>query len=182
VTDYIRSHDIEAEGRTIIGRAFRWNHPSRVRDPGSQPYLEEFSRTSVDVTLRQRPTAPLLRDHDLKSVLGVTTFERSAEGLLTVSKLSNIREADEALELVNDGALRSQSVRFRAFQSGYRNSPDGRVTVRKEIGIRELSLLPTGFGAHEDAEVLSVRSEQSTPRLDALADRRRRTFLLDIRS
>jgi HK97 family phage prohead protease len=177
--DFVRSVDIEADGRTLIGRAFRWEHPSRVADPGKPAYLEEFARTSADRTLQQRPSLPLLRDHDLKMLLGQVDFERSAEGLMFVARLSKVPEADHALELVNDGPLRSVSVRFRAYQSAFRSSRDGRVTVRKEIGLRELSLVPTGFGAHEDAEVLAVRSEAAaTPRLDALAERRRRTFLI----
>lgn len=180
--EFTRSFDIEpGDGRTLLGVAFKFDTPSKVRDPGRAPYLEEFARSSVDKTLRQRPTVPLLLLHDASRLpVGVATFERGEHAVAFEAKISETPGGDEALTLVNDGALRSVSVRFRDFSPPrFRSSPEGRVTTRTEIGLRELSLLPTGFGAHEGAEVLAVRSEGiETPRLDAL--RRRKALLLVI--
>ncbi|MEM9040769.1 MAG: HK97 family phage prohead protease [Actinomycetota bacterium] len=177
MNDHARSFDIDSDGRTLVGIAFRWDAPSLVADPNSTPYLEEFARGSTDKTLDERPKVPLLKRHRLDlDPLGVATFERSAEGLMFTAPLSKTREADETLELVNDGAMRSVSVRFRSFKNGRRTSADGVVTRRLEIGLRELSLVPTGFGQHEGAEILTVRSETDTPLRDAL---RRRLLLSD---
>ena len=178
--DLVRSIDIEpGDGRTLTGVAYRYDTPSPVRDPGAPPYLEEFSRSAADKTISQRGTVPLMVLHaDHRLPIGVATFERGDSSLIFNARVSETRDGDEALQLVNDGALRSVSVRFRAFGSRQRITPRGKVTTRTEIGLRELSLVPTGFGAHADAEVLAVRSELdeiSTPRLDAL--RRRRSLL-----
>lgn len=171
-----RSIDIEpGDGRELLGVAYRYDHPSLVRDPGAPPYREAFTRMAATKTITQRGTVPLMLIHDDRGRLpvGVATFEAGPDSLLFRARISETRDGDDALTLVNDGALRSVSVRFKPLQSARR---DG-VVVRQEIALRELSLVPTGFGAHEGAEVLAVRHEAAgTPRLDAL--RKRRALLL----
>lgn len=172
MNDYTRSFDIGTEGRTLTGLAFKWDTPAKVRDPGKQPYMEEFSRGAADKTLQEHPLVPVLRNHRLnEDPVGVSTFHRSEEGLVFTAPLSRTRAADEVLELVNDGAMRSVSVRFASFKDRKRMSTDGWVTTRMEIGLRELSVVTTGFGQHPGAEVLAVRSEEGTPRLDAVRQR-----------
>lgn len=170
------SLDLSTTGRTLEGLAFRWDHPSMVQDPGSPRYLEEFARGSATKTITERASFPLFAMHQHQTMpLGVANFRASAEGLVFSAPLSKTTAADEALELVNDGALRSVSVGYRAVKNGRRSDPRGPVTVRQEIGLMELSLAPTGFGQHEGAAVLAVRSLTDTPRLDAA---RRRAALL----
>lgn len=175
--DLVRSVDIEpGDGRTVEGVAYRYDSPSMVRDPGSAPYLEEFSRIAHDKTVRQRPSVPLLVLHDERTRLpvGVATFSDGGDHLRFSARISETRDGDEALALIGDGALRSVSVRFRSLGSRFRQAVQGRVTTRTEIALRELSLVPTGFGAHPGAEVLAVRHQlDDTPRLDALRKRRR---------
>jgi len=179
--DLVRSIDVEpGDGRTLTGVAFKYDTPSLVRDPGAPAYLEEFSRSSADKTIAQRGPVPLMVLHaDHRLPIGVATFERGQDGLDFTARVSETKDGDDILTLVNDGALRSVSVRFRAFGSRQRMTARGKVTTRTEIGLRELSLVPSGFGAHDGAEVLAVRSEleaAGTPRLDAL--RKRRALLI----
>lgn len=175
MSDYTRSFDIGTEGRTLVGIAFRWDHPSVVRDPGTAAYLEEFARACADKTISERPVFPLLKRHDLSiDPIGVSRFRAGTEGLMFEAPLSKTPDADATLELINDGAMRSVSVRFAALKSGRRSSLDGPVTVRQEIKLRELSVCPTGFGQHDGAEVLAVRSEL---RMSAA---QRRLLLLDL--
>lgn len=172
MSDYTRSFDIGTEGRTLTGLAFKWDTPAKVKDPGVPPYYEEFARGSTDKTMQEHPLVPVLRNHRLtEDPVGVATFHRSAEGLVFTAPLSRTRDADETLELVNDGAMRSVSVRFASFKDRMRMAPEGRITTRVEIGLRELSVVTTGFGQHPGAEVLAVRSEDGTPRLDAVRQR-----------
>ncbi len=172
MNDYTRSFDIGTEGRTLTGLAFRWETPAKVRDPGVSPYLEEFARGSADKTIQEHPLVPVLRNHRLnEDPVGVAMFHRSAEGLVFTAPLSRTMAADETLELVNDGAMRSVSVRFASFKDRRRATTEGPVVTRMEIGLRELSVVTTGFGQHPGAEVLAVRSDEGTPRLDAVRQR-----------
>lgn len=183
-TTHFRSFDIHAEGRTLEGLAFRWEHPSKVRDPGSPLYLEEFVRGSVDHHIKRTPLVPLLKRHEInKDPIGVASFVPSAEGLMFAAPLSKTRAADETLELVNDGAERSVSLRFRSLRNGHRRSIEGPVTQRLEIAIKELSVVPTGFGQHDGAEIHNVRAlddedlEEVAQRWTAETIRRRLTVL-----
>lgn len=172
------SVDLTTSGRTLEGLAFKWDHPSLVRDATGPAYLEAFARNSTTKTIKERGTFPVMVMHRYDSLpVGAVSFLPSDEGLMFSAPLSATRDADEVLALVNDGAMRSVSVGFRAIANAERTSPQGRVTVRKEIALRELSVAPTGFGQHEGAEILAVRAEQEgTPRLDQL--RKRKTLLV----
>lgn len=170
----IRSFDIETtgDGRTVEGLAFLWERSSPVSDRGGPLYLEAFARTSADKTIAERSARPLFRSHrHNEDPIGSTTFERSSEGLVFRARLSKTRPADETLELVNDGAMNSASIGFVGYRSRKEARVEGLVTVRAEIGIRELSLTATGFGQHAGAGVLAVRSdiEEGTPLLDSVA-------------
>jgi HK97 family phage prohead protease len=182
VTNLFRaSIDLTTEGRTLTGVAMPWDRPTMVRDMTGPAYLEAFSPSSADVTLRQNvDPRPVFKRHDYtQDPVGTVTFERSAEGLLFVAPLSKTRDADETLELVNDGAMRSVSIGFRPIKQQQRPMSEGNVTYRTEMALRELSLAPTGFGQYSEALVTAVRTEGEdggTPHLDAL--RKRRAFLV----
>lgn len=179
-TIHERSFDIESDGRNLVGIAYYYDRASKVTDDGRRFYLEAFARGAETKTLKERSARPLFRTHRRnEDPIGVTSFEPVGEGLLFRARLSKTVAADETLELVNDGAMTSASLGYLSFKDLKRSSIDGPVIVRAEIGIRELSLVPTGMGQHAGAEVLAVRSEpefEGTPRLDAL---RRKLILLD---
>lgn len=177
---HLRSFALTQDGRNLEGLAYRYDHPSLVTDNGRDKYLEAFERTSATKTLKERSTRPLFRNHRRhEDPIGTAGFEPSAEGLMFRARLSKTVAADEALELVNDGALTDASIGFLAVASRRRAMTAGLVVVRTEIAIRELSLAPTGFGQHAGAGVLAVRSDDTdpTPALDR--SRRRYALLLD---
>lgn len=157
--------EIGAEGRTLSGLAMPWDKPSVVQDRvGGAPYNEAFAPVSTDKTLMERTTFPVFAGHDhLSEPIGVVSFRRSdAEGgLVYDAPLSRTQRADNYLELAKDGAMRSVSVQFRPIKAVRRTFPDvnAPVTYRTEVGLRHLALAPTGYGAYEDAKVLSIRTE-----------------------
>lgn len=175
-------------GRTLEGVAFDWETPVLVNDDGRRSYFEEFDRTCCDATLSVRsrlalgvmhPWSPE-PDGSTKRVsqlpVGAVDFTRSAEGLVFIARLSRTREGDEALELLNDGALGDVSIGAKAVRSASRYSPRGTVVRRMEIALRELSLAPPGMGARPEAKVLVMRTATvtaGTPRLDHLTLRLR---------
>jgi HK97 family phage prohead protease len=174
MTDLLRTVELTAEGRTLLGVAFHWDHPSSVVDPGAPAYLEEFTRGSVTKTLAERGSFPLLKMHRLDlDPIGVARFTPAEEGLLFEAPMSRTLAADETLELVRDGAMGSVSVRFRPIQHRLRHSDAGAVVSRTEIALRELSLAPTGFGQHEGAGVLAVRAELVDQADDDLLEQQR---------
>lgn len=178
--------ELTGDGRTLEGLAFRWDTPAMVRDGNGPAYLEEFHRSSVRKTLTERARRPLGLMHPWApgatgrpSPIGAVEFKPSAEGLAFKARMSNTAAGNEALELVNDGALSDVSVGFNSFANRYRMLPAGRVTTRMEIGLMELSLVPTGMGAHPGAEVHAVRATvPGTTRRTMTPEQVRRRLLL----
>ena len=150
--------DSAVTGRTLEGLAVRWDHPSLVRDVGGPAYREAFANGSATKTIAERGRFPLGVLHPWQPgartspiPLGAVTFEQTADGLAFRALVSKTIAGDEALELVNDGALTDVSIGFRAIQNTRRLDAEGPVTVRTEIALAELSLAPVGFGAHDGA-------------------------------
>lgn len=169
-------HEVGGDGRTVEGRAFRWDHPSKVSDDhGVSYYREALARTSTRRTLTQRPGArPLFVEHrHVDGSVGETTFHDSTEGLMFRSTLYVGDLADIARDRLAAGELPAVSVGFRALKTRRMATVDGLLVLRTEVALDELSLARAG--QHEGAQVLSVRAVAGTPRLDAA--RRRLTLL-----
>lgn len=176
------TEEFNTTGRTLEGLAFRFDHPSRVTDPGRPPYLEAIARGAATKTLRERHTWPVDYYHGLMpgttgarsrwagEVFGPVIFRAGDVGLEFEATLSKTRGADEMLELLRDGALGDVSIEADVIKTAHRSG----VVWRDEIALRALSLVPPGRGQHADAKVLAMRAA-ATPRLDAL--RRRRAVL-----
>jgi HK97 family phage prohead protease len=154
--------DLTTEGRTLTGLALPFDKASLVQDPGGPEYWEEFAPASADVSLRQtKEPWPVFSYHDWREggiPIGVTDLARSSDGLVFRATLSATHKADEALALVNDGAMRDVSLGFKPHKQSTYRGRRGPVTRRTEIEPRELSLAPTGFGMHVGAKVLAVRA------------------------
>lgn len=167
VTLFRAAQDVTVEGRELLGRAIPWEKPARVRDivPRVGPwYLEDFARSSADVSLRQKPEPrALFNNHghvygDMP--IGVVNYVRSENGLMFRAFVSRTRAGDEALELVRDGAATDVSPGFRPIKSVKMRSANGETLIRRtEIELRELSLAATGFGQMPGAKVLAMRSD-----------------------
>jgi hypothetical protein len=170
--------DVAGDGRTLEGRAFRWDTPSNVIEPNGRRYWEELARRSTDQSLKMRGARPfpLFVDHrHLEGGIGDTTFTPAAEGLMFRSRLNDGHLAGiirEGIELV-----KGVSVTFKPIRAFRKADPTrGEVTVRTEIGLRELSLAVLLKPQHAGAELLAVRAtdeDLTTPRLDATRRRLR---------
>lgn len=150
--DVVRS----SEGRTIVARALTYNVPYEVSDDGGLSYYHETWRRGVfDKSITQRAgRIPLLVTHDRRSLpIGATIgVEPDAKAFIFRAKVSNVRAGDEALELVNDGALTGISVGARILNS----KRVQRGVERIEARLEELSLTP--FAQMADGNVLAVRA------------------------
>lgn len=89
-----------------------------------------------------------------------------ARGLLTVTQYARTASADEALELIREGAITAQSFQGSFLRSdkptprgGFRPGKDGQLTqvVRQEIALKEYG--PAIFAAYPDAAIVNVRAE-----------------------
>lgn len=94
-------------------------------------------------------------------------------GLLTVTRYGRSARADEVLQAIADGLIRSQSFRGPVYQSApSRRQPGGRSLIeRMQLGLREYS--PTPFPANDTARILAVRSSALAEQIAALTDEQR---------
>lgn len=173
-------------GRTLEGMAYRFEHPSRVKDPGRPPYLEAFHRASANKTIKDHPTFPLAYFHGLTDgtvgsrsrwageTFGPVVFRAGSAGLEFTATLSKTAGADDMLELIQDGAVGDVSIGAYPVRTVQRAG----VVWRDEIRILELSLAPVGTGQHEGAKVLAMRAEDDDPERMTLEQIRRRRLML----
>ena len=160
--------DVEIKNRTVFGLLIPYGVTSEVSDGGAS-YREQFAPGAFERSARERATkTPLLHSHDMSRVLGVSVdlIDRP-HGLEGSFALSRTRDADEALELIKDGAISAFSIGFRPLQ---KHTRDG-VTVRTEAALREVSL--AAVPAYEGAGIAGVRSVTQDDR-----DRRARRLAL----
>lgn len=165
-----RSSEVEEfKGRTLEGRAYRYNRPSRVSDDQfKSTYFEEILNRADAKTLAEHDEFPLHRLHDIKAdPLGTVTFAHSdtEDSLMFTALLNRSAEADALLE---DDGWRDVSVGFKPIRDGFRTTEyHGRIVQRREISIVELSLAPNGTGQAKGAEVMAIRAaaDAGAPRL-----------------
>lgn len=170
------------DGRTVEAYAAVFDTPAEIRD-GEGHYREVIDRTAFNKTLADAERASALPfgcfyNHGLSihgtpserysMPLGVALEVRAdGRGLLTRTRYANTPLADEVLELIDAGAIRSQSFTGRIVRSDpgrpagggrYRPSREGRLPLvrRMELGLREYG--PTPFPAYKEAAVVGVRA------------------------
>lgn len=147
--------EVRSDGRTIYGLIVPFDQVATVND-GRGAYQEVFRRGSFAKTIQENGSrVKLMANHDQRRFpLGRATMLREdAAGVVGEFRTSKTRDADEALELVRDGALDSFSVGFRPVK--HRKNLDG-VVERQEVGLREVSLV--AFPAYAGALVAGVRA------------------------
>jgi len=120
---------------------------------------ERFERGAIsntnDVKLfwsHQEPIGKVLRGED------------TDEGYLIEAQISKTPRGDEALTLLHDGVINKMSVGFQPVKD--RKEDD--VIVREEVSLREVSLV--SFPAYSQADVLSVREETNTEKLEKVME------------
>ena len=150
-----------SDGRTIFGIAVPYNIEQRI----TSTMVEVFRKGVFSEVIKAPHRVKLLRGHGENNVLGrATLLKETDNGLYAEFKISKTRAGDEALALVQDGALDQLSVGFMPIKNKKR--PDG-VMERLKAHLAEVSLVT--FGAYgEMASITGMREglPQLTPRLD----------------
>jgi len=150
-----------SDGRTIFGIAVPYNIEQRI----TSTMVEVFRKGVFSEVIKAPHRVKLLRGHGENNVLGrATLLKETDNGLYAEFKISKTRAGDEALALVQDGALDQLSVGFMPIKNKKR--PDG-VMERLKAHLAEVSLVT--FGAYgEMASITGMREGQPqlTPRLD----------------
>lgn len=149
--------EIRGDGRTVAGIAVPFDQAAEIRVAPGDSFIEVFRKGSFTKTIAERgDRVKALAMHDHRSLpLGrVTKLREDAAGLYAELRMSKTRDADEALELVKDGALDSFSIGFSPVRDRWSN--DGSRVERLEVSLREVSLV--AFPVYESARVLAVRS------------------------
>ena len=174
--------EVGGDGRTVTAYAATFDDPYPVSDFDGD-YDETIARAAFNRTLgmgfagRVQPlfnhgrTLAGTPSDKWTSPLGVPLeIKAEARGLLTVTRYSKLPHADEALELIRDGAITAQSFRgpiFRSRRTG--TTSDGRPVIeRQELGLRDYG--PAPFAVNNGAAMLAVRSEVLAERLEALGE------------
>jgi len=150
-----------SDGRTIFGIAVPYNKEQRI----TSTMVEVFRKGVFSEVIKAPHRVKLLRGHGENNVLGrATLLKETDDGLYAEFKISKTRAGDEALALVQDGALDQLSVGFMPIKNKKR--PDG-VMERLKAHLAEVSLVT--FGAYGELAAITGMREgqpQLTPRLD----------------
>ena len=177
ITRYMPLDDIEVKkdgtGRTVRAYAAPFDTPVDIAD-GEGEYIESIDRAAFNKTIRDNESFPVFYNHgatiqgapsELYSMpLGRGTATPDGRGLMTETKYTRSRVADEVLDSIHEGVIRAQSFSGSTVRStptrprgGYRRSASGlpRV-VRHEIAMKEFG--PTPFPYYPTATIESVRS------------------------
>jgi HK97 family phage prohead protease len=145
------------DGRTVHGIAVPYGQVQRIDDH----LTEEFVRGAFDHQMAAIHRVGFYYPHsrDGGALLGRQTVGRDdAAGLYGEWRVSKTRDGDDALELINDGALSQLSIGFRAAAGGSR-SVHG-VTQRTKAHLFEVAIVPEGaYG--DGAAITGVRSADS---------------------
>lgn len=147
-----------SQGRILTARALTYNTPYDVSDDGGRSWYQEVWRAGVFTkSLTQRAgKIPMLITHDRRAMpIGATIGAVDDPGAFIFrAKVSNTQAGDEALELINDGALTGISVGAVSLKD--REVKRG-VVERIEAKLAEISLTP--FAQMADGQVLAVRAD-----------------------
>lgn len=139
----------EQPKRTITGLAVPWDTTARLSGGESVRFL----RGSIS---ESGPAPKLLEYHDDTRVIGlVTELADTDAGLMFTAKIAGTRAGDDALALLQMGALDSVSV--GAVPVKFTSEPDGTMVV-SQATMLELSLVTVP--AYQAAQVYSVAASQ----------------------
>ena len=155
----------QAKERIVCGIVAPFDTPTFVG-----AYTEVFRKGAFTKTIQERGhKVKLLALHNEKTMpLGAARrLEETATGLYGEFKVSRTAAGDEALALIEDGAIDSFSVGFVPIPHRDQWSRDRSSVERHEVKLLEVSLVP--FPAYADAVITAVRNattENTTPLKD----------------
>jgi HK97 family phage prohead protease len=170
------------DGRTVEAYAAMFGTPYEVRDQHGH-YMEVIDRAAFNRTLAggAGQSAMCLYNHGMSVVDGKPDpmaqipigtpleIKPDGQGLLTVTRYNKSPYADEVLEAIRNGAIRSQSFRGRIIRSSpdrvpTRSRSGGLPTItRHELGLTDYG--PTPIPVNAGAAIMAIRSRE-----DLLAD------------
>jgi HK97 family phage prohead protease len=105
----------------------------------------------------RRAGIPLLRNHDMTTVMGYSTaFDDDDSGLVGTFRINEGDQGDTLLTDIRNGYLNGLSVGFQTIQSA--RGTDG---VREVTEARLVEVSSVGLAAYEGAAMLAVRNAQS---------------------
>lgn len=175
--EFMRSYplldiSVRAGGRTVTAYAATFDDPYEVYDNEGH-YMESLDRASFNrTTSADHFRAQCLFNHGMtiyhtpserfSMPLGTPVEVRAdAKGLVTVTDYAKTDLADEVLELIGDGAIRSQSFRGPILRSKVVGKIGAlRHISRLELGLRDYG--PCTYAVNDGAAILGVRAGDVT--------------------
>jgi HK97 family phage prohead protease len=180
------------DGRTVTAYAAVFDAPYEVRDVHGH-YFESISRSAfnrsvaagiagrvqclfnhgrtLDGTPSEKWSMPLGTPIEIKP---------DGKGLLTVTRYAKTPHADEALELIRDGAITSQSFRGAIYadrKAGFRGALP--IVERTELGLRDYG--PAPYAVALESRILAVRSvTELVEEIGSLTDEERAELLASL--
>lgn len=152
--------EIRSDGRTVVGLAVPFNAATEIGSPMGT-YVETFRAGAFARTIAERGDRVkfLALHNDQQMPLGrATVLREEARGLVAELRVSKTAAGDEALALINDGALDALSIGFTPVRDQW--TSDRSSVDRLEVRLHEISIV--NAGAYAGARVLAVRSETPT--------------------
>ena len=148
--------DMDGE-RKFSGYGSTFGNIDRTRDI----VVKGAFRKSLDRHKKEGTLPSLLLHHDMKRPIGVwSRMEEDEAGLFVEGRLTKgVRDADEAYNLLKDGALHSMSIGYRVIREEYDRKSDA--NLLQEIALHEVSLVTIPANAH--AIVGSVKDYEGNP-------------------
>jgi HK97 family phage prohead protease len=163
------------DGRTVTGLAAPFDSPTEIHENGRR-ITEVIRRGAFKRTIAERGgRVKFLAQHNTRAMpLGrASVLREDPRGLYMEARISQTRAGDEALSLIEDGALDGLSIGFEIVRDDF--DPDTNTLTLRELKLHEISLV--NFPAYSDALVSGVRSQLVIP--FAVAERRLRLIELD---
>ena len=158
----IKNLTSEDGSRSFSGYGSTFGNTDRVGDVVREG---AFSKSLNDH--KSNGTMPsLLLHHDLNRPIGVwETMSEDAKGLYVEGRLTKgVRDADEAYNLLKDGALHSMSIGYRVVNEEYDRKTG--VNYLNEIALHEVSLVT--IPANAEAMITAVKDADGNPNIREL--------------
>jgi HK97 family phage prohead protease len=153
----IKSYTDDEDERKFNGYGSTFGNVDRVGDI----VMKGAFAKSLEKHREEGSMPSLLLHHDMKRPIGVwTQMEEDDSGLFVEGKLTKgVRDADEAYNLLKDGALHSMSIGYRVVREEYDRKQDA--NLLHEIALHEVSLVT--IPANASAVVGTVKDCDGNP-------------------
>jgi uncharacterized protein len=155
----VRLQTGEPDRRLVEGRCVPYGIATRVKDPGSDPYLEVFRPGAFARATKAPDRVHFKYNHGsgLGDLIGrAASFAEADDGLDGSFRVLAGAFGDQALTLVDEGILTGLSIGFTPLGQRVKTTPDGAI-IRDRCHLVEVSL--TGDPAYPGAVVTGRRTK-----------------------